>query len=281
MTLSTLPARRLLAGALLVLAGPALAQDNLISFGDFESLDAGDVTTIDGSFIEIPDNSTLTVDDGVAYTGDQSLRADYGGGAANFYNFQLIGQPTVEPGQEYTASVWARGETDGATFSFGAQNPSDFSNLGDAFYGAALTTEWQQFSTTFTVPDGVTSLNVAVAFGYDDTNVGNAVYIDDLSLTAAGSVAREDGADAVFALRVAPNPVVGSARVSFETPAAGSVSLQVFDATGRLVRTLVDGERAAGPHTVAVDAEGLASGTYLYRLATDAGVATTVLTVIR
>ena len=280
MMLST-PARQFLTLALLLLAGPALAQDNLISFGDFESLDAGDVTTIDGSFIEIPDNSTLTVDDGVAYTGDQSLRADYGGGAANFYNFQLIGQPTVEPGQEYTASVWARGETDGATFSFGAQNPSDFSNLGDAFYGAALTTEWQQFSTTFTVPEGVTSLNIAVAFGYDDTNVGNAVYIDDLSLTAAGGVAREDGAEAALSLQAAPNPAVGSARISFETPTAGRVSLQVFDATGRLVRTLVDAERPAGPQTVAVDASDLANGMYLYRLVTDAGVSTKVLTVVR
>ena len=280
MMLST-PARQFLTLALLLLAGPALAQDNLISFGDFESLDAGDVTTIDGSFIQIPENSSLTVVDDVAYSGDQSLRADYGGGAANFYDFQLIGQPTVEPGQEYTASVWARGETDGATFSFGAQNPSDFSNLGDAFYGAALTTEWQQFSTTFTVPEGVTSLNIAVAFGYDDTNVGNAVYIDDLSLTAAGGVAREDGAEAALSLQAAPNPAVGSARISFETPTAGRVSLQVFDATGRLVRTLVDAERPAGPHTVAVDASDLTNGMYLYRLVTDAGVSTKVLTVVR
>ena len=158
--------------------------DNEIAFGSFEDLDLGGVTAIDGSFIQIPDGSTLTVDDAIANTGTQSLRADYGGGAANFYDFQIVAQPAATAGQEYTASVWARSETDGGTLAFAVQNPSDFSGIGEAFYGVALTTEWQEFKTTFILPDGLTSVNVSVAFGYDDTNVGNAIYVDDLSLTA-------------------------------------------------------------------------------------------------
>ena len=56
-----------------------------------------------------------------------------------------------------------------------------------------------------------------------------------------------------------------------ETPAATAVRLTVFDILGRRVRTLVDGMRTAGTHTVEWDgrrSDGTAasSGTYLLRL---------------
>jgi trimeric autotransporter adhesin len=48
----------------------------------------------------------------------------------------------------------------------------------------------------------------------------------------------------------APNPGRALTSFSFSLPATGRVRLRVFDATGRLVTTLVDGEVLAGRHTV-------------------------------
>ena len=66
-----------------------------------------------------------------------------------------------------------------------------------------------------------------------------------------------------------PNPVASTATISFSVPKATDVSLKVYDATGRVVSTLVNGKVDAGTHTVAWNANDVASGVYFYRLSTD------------
>ncbi len=63
-----------------------------------------------------------------------------------------------------------------------------------------------------------------------------------------------------------PNPFNPTTTLSYALPEAGKVQLQVFDVNGRLVQTLVDGQREAGVHEVTFDASNLASGVYIYRL---------------
>ncbi len=69
----------------------------------------------------------------------------------------------------------------------------------------------------------------------------------------------------------APNPFNPMTRISYELTRAADVSLVVYDASGRLVRTLEKGPKAAGRHTVAwkgTNDQGVAvsSGIYFYRL---------------
>jgi len=69
----------------------------------------------------------------------------------------------------------------------------------------------------------------------------------------------------------APNPFNPQTTLRFGLPASGPVSLVIYDVNGRLVRTLVDGNRAAGMHEVVWDARddagrAVASGVYVYRL---------------
>jgi hypothetical protein len=47
-----------------------------------------------------------------------------------------------------------------------------------------------------------------------------------------------------------PNPASGAVTVTFGLPVGGAATVQVFDASGRLVRTLHDGHAAAGWHRV-------------------------------
>jgi hypothetical protein len=60
-----------------------------------------------------------------------------------------------------------------------------------------------------------------------------------------------------------PNPFNPSTTLTFTLPAAGDVSLVVFDALGRPVATVVDGYRAAGTYHVGFNASDLSSGNYL------------------
>ena len=68
-----------------------------------------------------------------------------------------------------------------------------------------------------------------------------------------------------------PNPFNPSTQIRFSVPQAGHVSLKIYDAAGRHVRTLVDDTRAASQYTVTWDGRrdtgaAAAAGVYLYKL---------------
>lgn len=70
-----------------------------------------------------------------------------------------------------------------------------------------------------------------------------------------------------------PNPFNPQTFIEFALPQAGRVSLKIYDGRGRLVRTLVDGGREAGPHRVVWDGaddagRAAASGVFYYVLKT-------------
>lgn len=65
---------------------------------------------------------------------------------------------------------------------------------------------------------------------------------------------------------ITPNPFNPMTTVAFELPKAGPVTLAVYDIKGRLVRTLVEGQREAGRHEVTLDGRGLPSGIYMVRM---------------
>ncbi len=73
-----------------------------------------------------------------------------------------------------------------------------------------------------------------------------------------------------------PNPFNPVTTIEYALASPGRVTVRVFDAAGRLVRTLVDGEADAGAHVVAWngttdDGDHVASGVYFVRMETDGG----------
>ena len=78
-----------------------------------------------------------------------------------------------------------------------------------------------------------------------------------------------------------PNPFTSSTTLSFELHEPGHATLQVFDLSGRLVETLIDGELQEGYHSVVFNAENYHSGVYLYRLQTISTVQTQRCVLIR
>jgi hypothetical protein len=60
-----------------------------------------------------------------------------------------------------------------------------------------------------------------------------------------------------------PNPVSGgSATIEYSLSRAGSVSLRLYSVSGRLVSTIDQGAKDAGPHSVSFAGRALAAGTY-------------------
>jgi len=71
-----------------------------------------------------------------------------------------------------------------------------------------------------------------------------------------------------------PNPFNPTTEICFALQKRGWVSLEIYDARGMLVVTLLEGQRAAGPHSVSWDGRDhagaeVASGLYFCRLVTE------------
>ncbi len=78
-----------------------------------------------------------------------------------------------------------------------------------------------------------------------------------------------------------PNPFNPVTTLVFDMPEATKVNLDVYNISGRLVKTLVNGWRDAGSHEVTFNASNLASGIYLYRLTAGDFTATKKMVLIK
>jgi hypothetical protein len=121
------------------------------------------------------------------------------------------------------------------------------------------------FSSTGYEPDTVMT---SITYGNTITMTG---LVDGIWLTPIVSAAGDAPAPLTELRGNHPNPFNPSTTIEYVLGAAGPVRLEVFDAAGRHVRTLVDRTEAKGDHAVAFDGlddrgQRLASGVYLYRL---------------
>lgn len=66
-----------------------------------------------------------------------------------------------------------------------------------------------------------------------------------------------------------PNPFNPVTRISFNIKEASFVSLQIFDVSGKLIKTLVNKEMAGGSYNIEWNAENLPSGIYFCKLNTE------------
>ncbi len=82
------------------------------------------------------------------------------------------------------------------------------------------------------------------------------------------SAVREDRttSSTSMAMACSPNPFSTQTTLRVRVPQAGAVRLTLFDALGREVRTLIDGEREAGTLAVLLSGIDLVSGSYVAQL---------------
>lgn len=88
------------------------------------------------------------------------------------------------------------------------------------------------------------------------------------------------------AISVSSNPIAAGAVITLRSVRSGRLRVRLFDARGRLVRTLVDEAAAPGYHDVALEARSISgdrlpSGVYFLRAETADGVATSRVAVLK
>jgi hypothetical protein len=136
--------------------------------------------------------------------------------------------------------------------------------------------DWYRHEVIFAIPSGATeveidlTINSTVALGC----VSHAPLFDNVTVErTSGHVTAVQGPASQLVLRQnRPNPFNPVTTIDYEVPGgAERVTLRVYDVSGRLVRTLVDGRQPEGVATATWDGRNdgggrVASGVYFYRL---------------
>ncbi|MBP1679063.1 MAG: hypothetical protein H6Q29_974, partial [Bacteroidetes bacterium] len=123
-----------------------------------------------------------------------------------------------------------------------------------------------------TLPDG-TTYRIRVS-AYGDTSLFD-MSAGMFALGTATGVRPDGEVPGSFALfQNYPNPFNPETRIQFTLAERGHTTLKVFDLLGREVAALVDEVRGPGSHEVRWNASQAASGVYLYRLTSGAGIQT-------
>ena len=158
----------------------------------------------------------------------------------------------------------------------GVGNPQNMVTVG---YNSAGVQQWVQtyngIGNEFDSGNALTvdnQGNVYVTGGSD--NIGNTDFVTiKYSSTIGIQPISTEIPDRFLLKQNYPNPFNPSTRIQFSIPNAAtdsrSVKLEIYDISGKLIRTLLNEDLSAGMYEIDFEASGLATGTYFYRLTTD------------
>ncbi len=126
--------------------------------------------------------------------------------------------------------------------------------VGPSKNWSIVDTEWDGHQMLFATP--LTTKQMA-SLGFDTT-------VTSVKQVKSNLIPEKFGLEQNY-----PNPFNPSTTIKYSIANQANVQLQVFDAIGNLVETLIDKAQTAGVYTVEFTAKGISSGVYYYQLKTD------------
>ena len=109
----------------------------------------------------------------------------------------------------------------------------------------------------------------------------NASFVD-IQWPGATALDDETNSPVDFALlQNYPNPFNPSTKIQFSIPEPGNVKLVVYNILGQEIRMLVNEFKESGTHTVNLDAVGLNSGVYIYKIESNGFTQTRKMTLLK
>ena len=159
--------------------------------GSFENSDVTvgeDTSAVEGWTFNLGGdaNATFRIVDDIVKDGNRALAIKVWNIGSNPWHVEALNDPLIMVlGETYIYSVWARADEDGATahFTVGGPPPNYTEHMRNE-QNEALTTEWQLFTSEFTVPSNFESDTARGPIHSSFTaNVGKTIYIDSLRIT--------------------------------------------------------------------------------------------------
>ena len=185
------------------------------------------------------------------YAGDNSFLL-----SGSFDDTLTLGQTHLGTMDGHQAFLAAFDSTGTFGWALETRSSSSFSNHGGEVAAGSSYFLTGVFSGEMTAGSQV--LTTAGSFGMFLAKAGEG----------AAFVGQEELSSSVE-ISVTPNPAADHVRISYHLPDRGHVKIDLYDAGGKYLRTLVDDFRPAGDHSASLGVTGLPPGVYFLRLSTD------------
>lgn len=220
-------------------------------------------------------NGGRAIDSGVALTGRRSLRMML----SNQFPREVMQVVPVVAGRTYLASGWmniVRFNSASATIQLFWLDSAGAVIGTPVFVGGRFgTQDWTRVTACAVAPAGADSVRFHISASVEVDNEGHA-HFDDLELVDASArpatVGRESITDFVLTHTLTPNPARRDVTLRFALQAVADVAFDLVDMQGRIVAHQAF-ERTTG-ESVVLTFDGIASGSYVYRLRARSGAAT-------
>ncbi|MEO8512168.1 MAG: M14 family zinc carboxypeptidase [Ignavibacteria bacterium] len=158
---------------------------------------------------------------------------------------------------------------DNAYIQVSSNNGTDWVSV-KYYYGQQLS--WKQEVLDITeLANGSSQVKVRYLLITNRDTQADGIYLDNIKIqtyqdvltgvTGNGEIPNKFALEQNY-----PNPFNPVTNIKYQLPKSGFVILTVFDALGRVVKTLVNENKEAGNYQVSFDGTNLSSGVYFYRI---------------
>jgi hypothetical protein len=142
----------------------------------------------------------------------------------------------------------------------------------------AVDTTWEL--RNIVIPASFDGLTINIAF-HHNANDMDVLYMDEFAVVDGTlALGTEKFTNGVKVMQNTPNPFKTVSTIAYELEKATTVSLSVYDITGKKVAEQFEGTQLAGNHNMSFDGTDLAGGVYYYSLTVGENITSTMKMVI-
>ena len=143
-----------------------------------------------------------------------------------------------------------------------------------------------RFTSTFTAPTTVvTGLSSPAEIFYNvltdtlgNTNSGTLNNTTYHYFGSATSIVETDNDR--FNFSISPNPITKTAEIKYQIAEEGIVKIEMFDVTGKVVKTIVNENQSKGPQVISFDKSSFSAGNYFFTISNANGTETKKILIV-
>jgi hypothetical protein len=174
----------------------------------------------------------------------------------------MVNSKRLNPSVQFQTGNWVFTKADATTQN--SLNAPGFTYVYAHAGNPTANALWTAFSNiTLTVSGGNLINQDFKALCYGDVD---ASYTGLKILEISGPTVSDGTEDDWFELSNYPNPFAGQTTFRYSQSVEGKVSIRIFNTMGNLLKTIDNNDQSEGQHKLSFNAQGLASGVYLYVL---------------